>query len=131
VLFRSSLDRIDNNGNYKPDNCRWATAAEQTRNKQNNVWIEARGLRLTVSDWATELGWKRSTIHMRLRMGWSPEDAVTRPLRAERVIEARGQRKTVGEWAAELGCDKHTLFLRLLRGWSPEDAVTRMVRSRN
>lgn len=50
-----TLDRIDNNGNYQPGNCRWATYSEQNRNHRRNIWIEYNGRRMVRKDWANEL----------------------------------------------------------------------------
>lgn len=57
-----TIERIDNNGNYEPSNCRWATRQEQSRNKRNNHVIDHDGKSMNVSDWARHLGINRSTL---------------------------------------------------------------------
>ena len=77
----SSLDRIDNDGDYCPENCRWATKAEQVRNCRSNRLISFRGRTLTLAQWAEETGMHRETISGRLDDGWSPARALTEPPR--------------------------------------------------
>ena len=76
-----SIDRIDVNGNYSPDNCRWATNREQNLNKRTNHFVEFNGKTQTVQEWGEELGIKPNTLIYRLRRGWSVEDALTRPVK--------------------------------------------------
>jgi hypothetical protein len=67
------LDRIDNNGNYSSDNCRWSTRTEQTRNQRSNVLITFEGKTLPLSEWAEVFGVPRARLNNRLRKGWPIE----------------------------------------------------------
>jgi len=76
-----SLDRIDGSLGYYPENCRWATAQEQSRNRSNRRVVRALGNELSVVEWAEKLGINESTIRARLNKGWSDHDAVTKALK--------------------------------------------------
>ena len=75
-----TLDRWPNNdGNYEPGNCRWATRAEQQRNRCNNRVFEIRGVRGCLMDLVQRFGVAYSTVRHRLAIGWEPERAFTEP----------------------------------------------------
>ena len=69
-----SLDRIDNNGPYSPDNCRWASVHEQLRNRRTTRFLTYNGQTKTHTEWERELGLTIGTIHNRIRcFGNDPE----------------------------------------------------------
>lgn len=74
-----TIDRIDVNGNYEPSNCRWATTAEQNRNKSDNVYVTYDGETKIATDWARLLGMSVNTLLRRIRDGWTVEQALTIP----------------------------------------------------
>lgn len=74
------IDRIDNNGPYSPENCKWSSYLEQANNKRNNRWITANGESKTLAQWARVLGCNPAAILYRLNKGMSEQEAVTTPI---------------------------------------------------
>jgi hypothetical protein len=72
-----TLERLDVNADYGPDNCTWITIQEQQRNRRNNHPITWRGQTMILSVWEETLGLKRRILGSRLRSGWSVERALT------------------------------------------------------
>lgn len=79
-----TLDRIDNDGDYEPINCRWATQSEQVRNSSSAGEITHDGKTLSVIEWAELIGINPATIHQRLRLGWPIDKALSHPVRHRR-----------------------------------------------
>lgn len=73
---KHSLDRIDNDQDYNPENCRWALSTTQQNNKQNNKLITHNGQTHTLAEWSKITGIKPSTLSWRIRNNWPTERAL-------------------------------------------------------
>ena len=89
----ATLDRIDNNKGYAPDNCRWATKKEQANNRRSCRLITVNGLTMTVKQWAELQGLNCQTIGSRLRSGWDPVETVLTPSKPNQYHPRRRQHK--------------------------------------
>ncbi len=76
-----TLERIDVNGNYEPNNCTWITMEQQAKNKRNVANYTFNGKSMNINEWTKYLGFGKETIRERLKRGWTIEEALSKPLK--------------------------------------------------
>lgn len=88
-----TIDRIDNDKGYSPDNCQWSTRKYQSNNKRNNTRVTIDGRTQTLTQWCEEFGVPYSRVRVRyMVMGWNIMDALTTP----RYQKPKGEEVNVG-----------------------------------
>ena len=97
-----TIDRIDNNKGYSPDNCRWISRQEQNNNKRTNKYITLNGKTQTLTEWVKELKISKHAIYNRIRNGETIEQAFQKKNNSERLIEYKGKVQSIKQWCKEL-----------------------------
>ncbi len=124
-----TLDRIDNNSPYSPENCRWASREQQARNTRANHFISWDGQTKTVAEWAEDsslksLGISASLLSHRLRKGWDVASAMKTPSLPGKMITYQGETLTMMDWSRKLGAKANVVSKRIRQGWSIEKAIS-------
>ena len=124
-----SIERVNNDGDYEPDNCVWGTRRVQNNNQRSNRLVAYRGETMSLANAVRRAGAANYfCVKARLKQGWPVEVALETPARAGRQritsVEYRGQRMSLAAAVRAFGAvSYHVASQRLLRGWSVEDAI--------
>lgn len=126
--IEQSIDRIDVNGNYEPENCRWVDLQVQAGNKTTNTYIWINGKRYTQQELAREYNINHKTIAYRVNQGWNDEDIIGKAYQnldtsRQKIATINGETKTLVEWSKISGVKIITMRNRYAKGVRGEDLI--------
>lgn len=121
-----TIDRIDSEKEYSPDNCKWSTKKEQAYNRSISVKLTLNGRTMYMTEWAEELEIDKKILSWRYNNGWSDEEILTRPRDyKENKLTLNGETHSMSEWSRITGIKVATISARIRDGWSVEDTLTK------
>lgn len=120
-----TIDRIDVNGNYCPENCRWVNNDIQANNKRTNIKYTYKGKTLTLAQWCKIYKKEYETIRDRIYcQGMSFEEAIEKPLKLKYIYLIHdGKAMSITDWAKEKNISKDIISRRLAKGWDISDVL--------
>ena len=118
-----TIDRIDNDKGYSPENCRWATRREQYDNLRKTLKINGECARIL----SIKLGGTKSLVTTRIKNNWPIEKAISTP----KFSGAKYFGHSLDYWAEKNGIPKGTIRCRIQRGWKIEEAISCPVKKKN
>lgn len=118
-----SVGRINNNGNYEPNNCRWESPLEQANNTRRNRFINYKGERMTVSQAARIAGLKPDTIYQRLNSGMSEYDATLSKKYNKINVKIKSKEYMLKDALECLSIPQSTYYKRIRQGFHPQEII--------
>lgn len=123
-----TLERIDVNKNYCPENCTWIPLSDQPKNTRNNYinkYLTVNGETKSFAEWAENVGITPRRLYWRIKRGTPIEEAVTKPRNQRgKYVTINGETKSVLEWIKIYGISKSTFIVRVRHGMTPQQAIT-------
>lgn len=90
---KCTIDRIDVNGDYSPENCRFISIKEQMNNRRKTTFITYKGQTKPMSEWCKEYGIKINTAHKRIKMGWDLDKVFNEPINQKYIRNGKRNKK--------------------------------------
>ena len=124
-----TIDRIDSNGDYTPDNCRWVSLKAQERNRRDNHIVSYNGMMMPLVEACEQAGISYDVAKVRInKLGWDAQKALDTPVTRYEPITYNGETMSLNAWARKLGINRDTLRWRIKRcGWPIDRAMTEQV----
>jgi len=124
-----SLERKDVNKGYSKDNCKWATAQEQGRNKRYNALVSYQGYTATIVEWSERAGVNAITMYARKKKGWPDHEVIEgRVPRNFKMVTLLGRTQNLAAWCRELDCDHAQICREAQRDGSYTEPLKRRIR---
>lgn len=122
---KHSIERKENDGDYAPDNCIWATRKVQNSNRRNNHYLTHNGETHTITEWSRIIGVGIATLLRRLELGWDESRTLSTAHDARCIkITYKGKTRTIKEWSQLTNIPRKTIWKRHNRGWSPAEVLS-------
>ena len=124
-----TIDRIDNNKGYSPENCRWVTNKVQSNNRRSNHFITYEGITKTIAEWADYLKVNQATLYQRLCRNNNVDEVFSKKIRPRyKLVEYKGRKQSLNDWCNELGLNYETVIARINKyHWTVERAFEESV----
>ena len=107
---KTTIDRINNDGNYEPSNCRWVDRSEQRKNMEDAFWVTYQGEKNTLMHFCKKLGLDYHAVYLRIkRRGWSVDKALSTPIKKNYQIEYNGKIYELKQLSREVGINHESL----------------------
>lgn len=120
-----TLDRIDNDKGYSPDNCRWVSMREQSNNRSSTRFETIDNVTMPFSYWCEKYNISPASVRARMKNGMPFKQALTEPLHKDHVmITLNGETKNISDWCKHFGISRRAVYSRIRNGWTPEKAVS-------
>lgn len=128
----AQVDRIDNDGDYSPTNCRWVSPAENVNNRSTTTFVTHEGQTKSLTEWAIQLGLPARLLRVRKQRGWSDAEIVTGVRVTKKAVRSNALYLTFGdetltlkEWSNRTGIPYKKMHQRLSRGASANAILER------